>query len=405
MNKFSRRGKKILFGVLAMTMVAGMLTGCRSNSASDQTYSTLAQNGGEVYYETAAAAGDYWNEGADYAYEAYPEYEEYYDEAGYEMADAEKGEVNLGNADLEITSSQNRKLIQRVSLSVETDQFDTFMTQLDEQIAALGGYIEYEYSYNGSSYSTYNQVRSASITVRIPDDKVSDFVSNVSGIGNVVSKTTSAEDVTLQYVDTESRKAMYLAQQESLLALLEKAETVEDIAYLTEQLAQVRYNIESMESQLRTYDNLVDYATVDLEISEVEVYTPVAPVEQTTWERITTGFKASMDDVISGLKNFFINMLINAPYILRTLIILAIIVGIIWIIVLIIKAIIKKMIKKFKAKAEAKKAAQANAPKANVQPNKTLAQAPAPTQAQAQAPVQAPAQAPAQDAEKKEETK
>ena len=396
MNKFSRRGKKILFGVLAMTMVAGMLTGCRSNSASDQTYSMATTNGGAAYYE--AAAGDYWNE-ADYAYEAYPEYEEYYDEAGYEMADSEKGEVNLGNADFEITSSTNRKLIQRVSLSVETDQFDTFMTQLDEQIAALGGYIEYEYSYNGSSYSTYTQVRRASITVRIPDDKVSDFVSNVSGIGNVVSKTTSAEDVTLQYVDTESRKAMYLAQQESLLALLEKAETVEDIAYLTEQLAQVRYNIESMESQLRTYDNLVDYATVDLEISEVEVYTPVAPVEQTTWERITTGFKASMDDVISGLKNFFINMLINAPYILRTLIILAIIVGIIWIIVLIIKAIIKKMIKKFKAKAEAKKAAQANAPKANPQPNKTLAQAPA------QAPVQAPAQAQAQDAEKKEETK
>ena len=360
MNKFSRRGKKILFGVLAMTMVAGMLTGCSSNTASDQTYSMATANGGAAYYE--AAAGDYWNE-ADYAYEAYPEYEEYYDEAGYEMADAEKGEVNLGNADLEITSSQNRKLIQRVSLSVETDQFDTFMTQLDEQIAALGGYIEYEYAYNGSSYSTYNQVRRASITVRIPDDKVS------------------------------------LAQQESLLALLEKAETVEDIAYLTEQLAQVRYNIESMESQLRTYDNLVDYATVDLEISEVEVYTPVAPVEQTTWERITTGFKASMDDVISGLKNFFINMLINAPYILRTLIILAIIVGIIWIIVLIIKAIIKKMIKKFKAKAEAKKAAQANAPKANPQPNKTLAQAPA------QAPVQAQAPAPAQDAEKKEETK
>lgn len=400
MNKFSRRGKKILFGVLAMTMVAGMLTGCRSNSASDQTYAMTTANGGAAYYE--AAAGDYWNE-ADYAYEAYPEYEEYYDEAGYEMADADKGEVNLGNADLEITSSTNRKLIQRVSLSVETDQFDTFMTQLDEQIAALGGYIEYEYSYNGSSYSTYNQVRRASITVRIPDDKVSDFVSNVSGIGNVVSKTTSAEDVTLQYVDTESRKAMYLAQQESLLALLEKAETVEDIAYLTEQLAQVRYNIESMESQLRTYDNLVDYATVDLEISEVEVYTPVAPVEQTTWERITTGFKASMDDVISGLKNFFINMLINAPYILRTLIILAIIVGIIWIIVLIIKAIIKKMIKKFKAKAEAKKAAQANAPKANAQPNKTLAQAPA--QAPVQAPAQAPVQAQAQDAEKKEETK
>ena len=396
MNKFSRRGKKILFGVLAMTMVAGMLTGCRSNNT---TYS--AETGAsDAYYENSykldvsGVTGDYYDD-YDYAYEESYDYAPVEAEAAYD--EGRNGNVNLGNGDIEITSSSNRKLIQRVSLSVETDQFDTFMTQLDEQISALGGYIEYEYSYNGSSYSTYNQVRRATITVRIPDDKVSDFVSNVSGIGNVVSKTTSAEDVTLQYVDTESRKAMYLAQQESLLALLEKAETVEDIAYLTEQLAQVRYNIESMESQLRTYDNLVDYATVDLEISEVEVYTPVAPVEQTTWERITTGFKASMDDVISGLKNFFINLLINAPYILRTLIILAIIVGIIWIIVLIIKAIIKKMIKKFKAKAEAKKAAQANAPKANPQPNKTLAEAPAQTPAQAQAP--------AQDAEKKEETK
>jgi hypothetical protein len=196
---------------------------------------------------------------------------------------------------------------------------------------------------------------------------------------------------------------MYLAQQESLLALLEKAETVEDIAYLTEQLAQVRYNIESMESQLRTYDNLVDYATVDLEISEVEIYTPVAPVEQTTWEKITTGFKASMDDVISGIKNFFINFLIKSPYLVRTLIVLAIIVGIIWIIVLIIKAIIKKMIKKYKAKAEAKKAAQANAPKTtqqNVQPHTAAAQ----TQI-AKSEAQAPAEQPKEEAEKAEESK
>ena len=67
MNKFSRRGKKILFGVLAMTMVAGMLTGCRSNNT---TYS--AETGAsDAYYENSykldvsGVTGDYYDDYED----------------------------------------------------------------------------------------------------------------------------------------------------------------------------------------------------------------------------------------------------------------------------------------------------------------------------------------------------
>ena len=424
--------RKFLSGLCAVTALTCVLTGCggsASNSTYDSAYSDNdyyeesydvdANYGTESYGEgvyksagdlvetalnTTTSSKDTADSSAEVAQEAPVSGEESV-ETGTEETGTEETTVET---EAEDTSTQ-RKLITTMNIDAETYDLDAMMDSVEKKVSELGGYIEessismntnsYSYYYNdGEKYYVAN---TASLTIRVPDDKLQNFVESVEAQSNITYSSSSSEDVTLQYVDTESRKAMYLAQQESLLALLEKAETVEDIAYLTEQLAQVRYNIESMESQLRTYDNLVDYATVDLDISEVEVYTPVAPVEQTTWERITTGFKASMDDVISGLKNFFINLLINAPYILRTLIILAIIVGIIWIIVLIIKAIIKKMIKKFKAKAEAKKAAQANAPKANPQPNKTLAQAPAQAPAQAQAPIQAQAQ----DDEKKEEAK
>ena len=70
----------------------------------------------------------------------------------------------------------------------------------------------------------------------------------------------------------QSHKKALLAEQESLLSMMEQAESIEDIIAINEQLTDVRYQIESMESQLRTYDNQVDYSTVNLYIDEVERY-------------------------------------------------------------------------------------------------------------------------------------
>ena len=81
---------------------------------------------------------------------------------------------------------------------------------------------------------------------------------------------------------------MYEEEQERLLSLLEQAETMEEIIALESRLTEVRYQLESMESQLRTMDNQVSYSTVYLSIEEVEHFTP--PAEKGTWERISTGF-------------------------------------------------------------------------------------------------------------------
>lgn len=59
------------------------------------------------------------------------------------------------------------------------------------------------------------------------------------------SKTT--EDVTLEYVDTESHLKALKTEEETLLALLEKAEKLSDVFEIQEELTNVRYQIESYE--------------------------------------------------------------------------------------------------------------------------------------------------------------
>ena len=149
---------------------------------------------------------------------------------------------------------------------------------------------------------------------------------------------------------------MYKAEQESLLALLEKAETIEDITYLTQRLTEVRYNIESMESSLRVYDDLVDYATVNFTINEVKVLTPTVIVEKTPGEELKEGFATSIKDVLVDTRDFFIRLIINLPYIIRGLICLAIPVVIIFIIVLIIVKVAKKKSKPSKETLDKAKA-------------------------------------------------
>ena len=118
----------------------------------------------------------------------------------------------------------------------------------------------------------------------------------------------------------ESRKKALEVEQERLLSLLEKAETVEDIIVIETRLSEVRYELESYGSQLRTYDNKVDYSTVNIDIREVERVTPVA--EESVWDRIKNGVGESIYDILRDIKNFVIGFIIDLPYIIVWAIIL-----------------------------------------------------------------------------------
>ena len=238
-----------------------------------------------------------------------------------------------------------RKMIRTFDLTVETLEFEDFIGTLRNTVNSFGGYIESS-NVEGNSYN-YTSNRYANFTCRIPSNKLDEFVNSVDGLGNVTYRNENQQDVTLSYVDTEARIASLQTEYDRLLELLAEAENLDSIIVLEERLSEVRYQLESYKSQLRTYDNLVDYSTVQVNVNEVKRVTNVSETE-TVWQRISKEFDDNLYDVWCGLEDFFVWVIADIPYfVVLTVVII--------IIVLIIRAFLKKS-PRYQAKKAFKKA-------------------------------------------------
>lgn len=304
--------------VLSLVTVLGLvLVGCGGSS--------------DKYADTSAAVTEEaYDSGAGYLSDDIYSYAQENDYAAEEPADVPEAETE-GSKSPKVADT-SRKLIKNVDLEVETEEFDNLLTTIEQKTEALAGYIEESYTYNGSAYRG-RSTRNASLTIRIPAGKLDTFLSEVAEVSNVISRNERVTDVTLQYVDMESHKKALVAEQDRLLELLEQAENIEDIISIESRLSEVRYQIESMESKLRTMDNQVSYSTINLSIEEVKQLTPVE--EPGIGERIVTGFARSLTNVGVGIINFGIGLIISLPYLLLLGVIITAI-------VLVIRIVVKK---------------------------------------------------------------
>ena len=206
---------------------------------------------------------------------------------------------------------ENRKWVITMNIDTETENLDGALDSLNRQIRELNGYVQEQNIRNGSTYSS-SRYRSASLTVRIPAEQLDIFTSSLTEFTNVVSSSRSAEDITLSYVDTETRITALETERDRLLELMEQAETMSDLLEIESRLTDVNYELERYGSRLRTMDNQVSYATIYLSVREVKEYTPVA--EQTLWEKISSGFLDSLKGLGNGIVNFFAWIVIKLPY-------------------------------------------------------------------------------------------
>ena len=207
---------------------------------------------------------------------------------------------------------QNQKLIKTVRINAETEDLDAMLSQIDDRITELNGYVEARQVYNGSAYSGRTS-RYAELTVRIPVESLNLFVDHVSESANVVSSNEDTQDVTLSYVATESRINALKTEEKRLLELLAKAQTMDDLLLIESRLSEVRAELENYTSQLRLYDNLVDYGTIHLNLEEVKEYTVVEEPES-VWQRIGDGFMESLQNLGDFGVELFVFFVVALPY-------------------------------------------------------------------------------------------
>lgn len=352
--------KGIAYGLSAVLLL-GMLAGC--GGAAESSYKNGSANAG-ASTKSASYSANYDEAAYDVEYSSQELWSE-----GEGSRNGDSSSENISN-----TSASKRKLIKNVNMKVETQEYDKLMANLEARVKELGGYIQNLESYNGSNYEySYSKSRRyANAVIRIPQQKLDEFVGSVSDMANVVNRSESVEDVTLKYVDMQSHKESLQVEQQRLLALLEKAEILEDIITLENRLTNVRYQIESMESQLRTFDDMVDYSTVSLRVDEVVVYTKVEEEEETPWQRMTNGFMESLISVKDGFVEFGIWFVVNIPYL------------VIWAIVITIGVSIFKRIRHGKSNPGGKKSRKQRRNAQGAETEQTLTDAQGESQAESQ---------------------
>lgn len=233
--------------------------------------------------------------------------------AGCEEAESETGSGSLPPS-LDLPDSAGRKIIWTVNMSLETLEFDNTVSGLTAALQEAGGYIESS-SVNGQSLEGHGSDRRyASITARVPQAKLDSFLSAVSSVCNVVSTDRQSEDITLQYTDIETRKRSLEVEQERLLELLGQAENIDTIVALESRLSEIRYQLDGYSSSLRTYDSLVDYSTVNMDLREVMRVSE--PTPHTLTERMKSGLTDTGRNIVEGSGDLLVWLVVNLPYLL-----------------------------------------------------------------------------------------
>lgn len=300
--------KKTLAMLLAMLMLLGVLSGCGAKANA------------EAYVDN----GYNYKESLDYAVPEVPQAEAPMEAPMMEEAEAEFMDFSTTSQETadQVMSAEEvqtyaEKIIYSGHVYMETTAFDDAVRSLDQAIKQFGGFVQ-DSQINGNT--RYNSDGTTTVVdrwghyvVRIPTDKFESFMTLADGIGNVTNSSRKAENVTSQYTDYEARLTSLYTQEERLLDMLEKSGDLESLIQLEARLSEVRYEIESIERNLRNLDQRLAYSTVTLELREVEIYTPTVPVKRTFGEKLADAFADGWSGFVRGCQNFLIGLAESLP--------------------------------------------------------------------------------------------
>lgn len=217
-----------------------------------------------------------------------------------------------------------RKIIRdaNVTIEVEHGKFEVAKGRIESLITAIG-FIQES---NIRKDPIYNEdekqyVVRGYITVRIRADRFESFLSDISGIGEVIDQTTSSQDITGQYIDTESRLKVYRIEYDAIVEYLKALKDPDAIFKTQSRLTQIRAEIESLTGTLNRWNDLVNLSTVRIDLYERNPYVKDNGGKHTYWDRLLAALGNSLTGIVRAIGDLIIFIIEAIP----TLVILTII--------------------------------------------------------------------------------
>lgn len=235
-------------------------------------------------------------------------------------------DFNAGNSEItnNITSqnktlkSKSIKLIKNINLAIEVDNFDNVIDTIKRHVRDVKGFIENsneQYVYDGTK-----KLKRGYMVIRVPSEIVEDSSGFLQGLGDVVNLEFSAKNITKKYHDVDNEMKNLLVQEDRLREILKKAQNVEDILKIEDELRRINTKITSNANLLNNWDDLVNYSTIYLNINQKKYSEVVLETEGTNiWDDAKAGFVKNINKIITALENIFISIISYMPIIIPML--------------------------------------------------------------------------------------
>lgn len=188
-----------------------------------------------------------------------------------------------------VLANVGRDVIYTSTVTLAVEQTDSVRTQIVGLTEGAGGYV-----FNQNA--TFDEDATAVITVKIPPPGLDAFLDQVGELGDVRELTTSADDVTGQVADLDSRIASATRSVERVRSFLDEATDVVQLSTVEGELTRRETELERLVAQRKQLGARVEMATVTVTLRpEAEV---VAAADD-GWE--VPGFVAAFGAAIDAL--------------------------------------------------------------------------------------------------------
>ena len=163
------------------------------------------------------------------------------------------------------------------------------------------------------------------VTLRVPAENYDKLMTDIDGIeGTVTNRSSQVTNITREYADNEAIIEALEIQEDRLLEMMEKAETIEDMILVEERLSEVQAELNWARTDRSDMDSLVNLSTVSVTITEVRYGTTTAQTGYLT--RVGNAFADMWDSLIEGIGDLGIALIYAIPAIVVLVVIVLLIV-------------------------------------------------------------------------------
>lgn len=229
------------------------------------------------------------------------------------IREEEAAEAEAGSMD----GDPERKIIREQYLHLDVQDLDQTLERVEKLVNRISGaYIESVEQWEVETPHRQAEYH-AHVILRLPVGQAVSLLQEIETYGNVLRRSVHGQDVTVEYVDNESRLRNLTKHEERLLSLYDQAETIEDMLKLEKELSRIREQIETIQGRQQYLDRVTSTVRVTLDIRQVEEKEYLgAQDNKSVWHEAWAGLKQSVHNIGRLAQRGFVLLVTLIPYLI-----------------------------------------------------------------------------------------